>query len=178
MAKMTFESDTVKPERIAKDLRYRRQLFPAGEDLVFKVSEKGFVPVPIVLRKLLRYLTAPEVRVLLYFHLRASRYGICYPGYDEIVHELGLTGKKNLLPHIKSLEDKKFISVRPNAGRTFFLVHDPRIAIKHLVASGVIRETDLVEINELYADLGQAAVVTADQGAEHPEAEAEEQSHE
>jgi GNAT superfamily N-acetyltransferase len=58
--------------------------------MVFDVAEKGFVPVPIILRKLIRHLTAPELRVLIYLQLRASRYGICYPTYDEIVHELGL----------------------------------------------------------------------------------------
>ncbi|MBZ5612229.1 MAG: helix-turn-helix domain-containing protein [Acidobacteriia bacterium] len=102
--------------------------------------------------------SAPEVRVLLYLHLRASRFGICYPTFEEIVHELGLTGKKNLLPHIKSLEQKRFISTRTNAGRTFFLIHDPRVAIKHLSEKGVIRENDLFEINELYADLNQTPV--------------------
>ncbi len=147
--------------RLAKDLRYRRQLFPGSDDLVFNVSEKGFVPVPIVLRKLLRYMTAPEVRVLLYLHLRASRFGICYPTFDEIVHELGLRSKKNLLPHIRTLEEKCFISTKANAGRTFFLIHDPRVAIRRLAEVGVIRESDLFEINELYADLNQTAVASA-----------------
>ncbi len=64
--------------------------------MVFDVAEKGFVPVPIILRKLIRHLSAPELRVLVYLQLRASRYGICYPTYDEIVHELGLMGRKNL----------------------------------------------------------------------------------
>lgn len=50
--------DSAAPQRLAKDLRYRRQLFPGSDDQVFHVSEKGFVPVPIVLRKLLRYLSA------------------------------------------------------------------------------------------------------------------------
>ena len=102
--------------------------------LVFDVAEKGFVPVPIVLRKLLRHLSAPEVRVLLYLYLRASRYGICYPGYDEIVHELGLTGKKNLL-HRKEPGRKKVHICPGNAGRDVLRVHDPRVAIKHLPVS-------------------------------------------
>jgi len=157
MSSQAFEPTS---PRLAKDLRYRRQLFPGSDNLVFSVSEKGFVPVPIVLRKLLRHLTAPEVRVLLYLYLRASKFGICYPNTEEIVHELGLAGKKNLLPHIKSLEDKRFIATRTNAGRTFYLVHDPRVAIRHLVATGTITEADLFEINELYADLSQTPVST------------------
>jgi hypothetical protein len=147
-----------KQMKTPRDLRYRRQFFPEGDQLVFKVSEKGFVPVPIILRKLLRYLSAPEVRVLLYLHLRASRYGICYPTIDEIVHELGLTTKKNLVPHLKSLEEKRFISIRATGSKTFYLIHDPRVAIRYLVESGKLKDADLFEINDLYADLNQASV--------------------
>src|SRR5208282_6882880 len=82
-----------------KDLRYRRQFFPDADEKIFSTAQKGFIPVPIILRKLLRHLTAPELRVLIYLSLRASKHGICYPTFEEIVHELGLTGKKNLLPH-------------------------------------------------------------------------------
>jgi len=148
------------PTRRPKDLRYREQFFPNADALVFDVAQKGFVPVPIILRKCLRWLSPPEVRVLLYLYLRASRYGICYPTIDEIVHELGLTSKKNLLPHIRSLEEKRCISVKTTPGRTFFLVHDPRVAIQHLRATGAIKEQDLFEINELYADLNQVPLST------------------
>ena len=142
--------------RVPKDLRYRNQLFPQADRLVFKTSQAGFVPVPIALRKALKVLSSPEVRVLLYLYLRCSRYGICYPPTDEIVHELGLTSKKNLLPHIASLEEKRFISVCTSANKTFYLVHDPRIAIKHLLDTGLLRDEDLFEINDLYADLNQS----------------------
>lgn len=141
--------------RLPRDLRYRSELFPDADSLVFKTSEKGFVPLPIIMRKLIRYLSSPETRVLIYLHLRASRYGICYPATEEIVHELGLTSKKNLLPHIESLTEKKFISVRTNANRTFYLIHDPRVAIAHLAKMGEIKDDDLFEINDLYADLNQ-----------------------
>jgi len=123
---------------------------------VFDTGEKGFVPVPIILRKLFRFLSTPETRVLLYLYLRASRYGICYPSIEEIVHELGLASKKNLLPHIAGLEEKKFISIRTNGSRTFYLVHDPRVAINHLLAERRITNEDLFEINDLYADLNQS----------------------
>src|SRR5271157_5496662 len=119
-------SDIESQTKVPKDLRYRRQFLPGAEGEVFDVSEKGFVPLPIILRKLIRHLTAPELRVLIYLQLRASRYGICYPTYDEIVHELGLMGRKNLLPHLKSLEQKRFIATHAAAGKTFFLIHDPR----------------------------------------------------
>jgi hypothetical protein len=74
------------------------------------------------------------------------------------VHELGLTSKKNLLPHIESLEEKRFISVRTSGNKTFYLIHDPRVAIRHLLASGQIQNEDLFEINDLYADLNQSQI--------------------
>ena len=110
------------------------------------------------MRKVFRFLSSPETRVLLYLHLRSSRYGICYPPVDEIVHELGLTSKKNLLPHIESLTEKRFISVRTSGNRIFYLIHDPRVAITHLLESGQVSDEDLFEINDLYADLNQAQV--------------------
>lgn len=156
--KKSAPTESEERERTPRDLRYRRQLFPDADNLVFDVGEKGFVPVPIILRKLLRYLTPPEVRVLLYLHLRASRYGICYPTTEEMVHELGLTTKKNLVPHIKNLEDKQFIATRNSGGKTFYLIYDPRVAIKQLIKTGELSETALFEINDLYADLNQESV--------------------
>jgi hypothetical protein len=152
MARVVTE---VEPKKIPRDLRYRRQFFPDAENMVFDVGEKGFVPVPIILRKLIRHISAPELRVLIYLHLRASRYAICYPTYDEIVHELGLAGRKNLLPHLKSLEQKRLIATHTAAGKTFFLIHSPRVAIAHLLETGELTDQELFEINELYADLGQ-----------------------
>jgi hypothetical protein len=54
------------------------------------------------------HLTALEVRVLVYPHLRASRFGIGYPALDETVHDLGLTTKKNLTPHLNNLVEKRW----------------------------------------------------------------------
>lgn len=154
-ASVSFLPPPPSAPRLPRDMRYRNELFPDADGLVFKTSEKGFVPLPIIMRKLIRFLSSPEIRVLVYLHLRASRYGICYPATEEIIHELGLTSKKNLLPHIESLTEKKFISVRTSANRTFYLIHDPRVAIAHLVKTGEIKDGDLFEINDLYADLNQ-----------------------
>jgi hypothetical protein len=169
MANLSQNTDEKKSDpnsRLPRDIRYRNELFPDSDSLVFKTSEKGFVPIPIILRKVLRFLSSPETRVLLYLHLRASRYGICYPPVDEIVHELGLTSKKNLLPHIESLAEKRLISVRTSGNRTFYLIHDPRIAITHLLESGQIKDEDLFEINDLYADLNQAGLRPTTKGGE------------
>ena len=157
--RITLDENIVEQKgRMPRDLRYREQHFPGADQLVFNVNEKGFVPVPIILRKMLRFLTSPEVRLLLYLYLRSSRYGICYPSTEEMIHELGLTSKKNLIPHLSSLAEKKFISIRTSASRTFYLIHDPRVAIKHMLTSGSLREEEIFEINDLYVDLNQAEV--------------------
>jgi DNA-binding MarR family transcriptional regulator len=148
--------------REPKDLRYRRQFFPEAEKLVFETKHKGFVPLPIILRKLLPHLTAAELRVLIYLYLRASRYGICYPNIDEIVHELGLTSRKNLTPHLESLAEKRFIATRAASGKTFFLIYDPRVPIEHLTEKGILTKEQQDEIDELYKDLRQEPLFSSE----------------
>lgn len=155
-------------KREPKDLRYRRQFFPHADSLVFDTKRKGFVPLPIIFRKLMPHLSAAEIRVLVYLQLRASRHGICYPTIDEMVHELGLTSRKNLMPHLESLESKKFIGMATGAGKRFFLIYDPRVPIEHLVETGEISKEELFEINELYKDLGQEPIPTGETSAQAP----------
>ncbi len=151
-------------QREPKDLRYRRACFKDGDKLVFDTAKKGFVPLPIIMRKLLRHLSAPEWRILTYLHLRCSRYGICYPTLEEIAYELGLSGRKNITPHLRSLEDKRLISSNTMAGKKYYLVHDPRAAIEHLAAHGKLNEGEMAEINDLYEDLHQPPVVVSKKG--------------
>jgi hypothetical protein len=144
--------------REPKDLRYRRLYFPEADAVAFDTARKGFVPLPILLRKLIRHLSAPELRVLVYLQLRASKFGICYPTQEEIAFELGLQGTKNLLPYIKSLEAKRLISTKTSMGRKFYLIHDPRIGIQHLADAGALSDEEMEEINSLCIDLGQEPI--------------------
>jgi hypothetical protein len=144
--------------REPKDLRYRKLYFPHADAVAFDTARKGFVPLPILLRKLMRHLSAPELRVLVYLHLRASKYGICYPTQQEIAFELGLEGTKNLSPYLKKLEAKKLISIKTAMGKHFYLIHDPRVGLQHLVNVGEIGPEELEEINQLCLDLGQELV--------------------
>ncbi len=114
--------------------------------------------MPIIMRKLLRHITPPQLRVLLYLQTRCSMYFICYPTLEEIAHDLGLNGRKNLTPHLTALEKMKFISTATASGKKFFLVHDPRVAIQHLVEIGKISKDELFDINELRHDLKQDAI--------------------
>jgi hypothetical protein len=109
----------------------------------------------------MRHLSAPELRVLVYLHLRASKFGICYPTQEEIAFELGLHGTKNLSLYIKSLEAKRLISTKTSMGRKFYLVHDPRVGLQHLANAGQLTSEQLEEINHLCLDLGQQAIQPA-----------------
>ena len=141
-----------------RDLRLRKQYFPGAEDLVFDTKKKGFVPLPIIMRKLMRHLSAPELRVLVYLQTRCSKYFICYPTQDEIAHDLALNGPRNLTPHIKALEKKRFIATASGGGKKYYLVYHPRVPITHLVDAGEITEQELFEINEVLSDLNQELI--------------------
>src|SRR5208282_1293099 len=147
-------------DRKAKDLRYRDQYFKGAGSVVFDTAKKGFVPLPIVLRKGLRVLSAAELRVLIYLMTRASKYGFCYPTLEEIAYDLGMDGRKNLTPHVRKLEEKHFIKTHTASGKKFFLVHDPRIALERLAKDGKIKEDQLFEINELLGDLNREPIST------------------
>jgi hypothetical protein len=159
-AKKTISSPAKEP----KDLRYRNQYFPGADKLVFDTARKGFVPLPIILRKILWFLTAAEVRVLIYLTTRASRHGICYPTEEEIVHDLGMAGRKNLTPHLRSIEEKHFIKTHTASGKKFFLIHDPRIAIERLIHDGKVAEGRIFEINDLLEDLRQQPIAAPAKG--------------
>jgi hypothetical protein len=107
------------------------------------------------MRKLMRHLSPPELRVLVYLQTRCSQFFICYPVLEEIAHDLGLGGRRNLTPHLKALEKKKFIVTATGAGKKYFLVHDPRVAIDRMVGTGEIDGDGPFEINELLRDLKQ-----------------------
>jgi hypothetical protein len=149
------------PPKEPRDLRYRRLFFPHADGVAFDTTRKGFVPLPILLRKLIRHLSAPELRVLVYLHLRSSKYGICYPTQEEIAFELGLQGTKNLGPYIKSLESKHLISTKTSMGRKFYLIHDPRVGLQHLAKAGQLTPEEMEEINNLCADLSQQPIEPA-----------------
>jgi hypothetical protein len=145
--------------RDPKDLRLRKQLFPKSEDQVFDTAKKGFVPLPILLRKAMRYLSAPELRALVYLYLRASRFSICYPTQDEIAYEVGLEGTKNLQPVLKNLELMHFISTRMSMGKKFYLIHDPLHALQKLNDEGKISPEEFIDINNLCDDLGRSPLI-------------------
>ena len=73
------------------------------------------------MRKLIRHLSPPELRVLVYLQTRCSQFFICYPTLEEIAHDLGLGGRRNLTPYLKALEKKNFIATATGAGKKYFL---------------------------------------------------------
>lgn len=128
MSKATNDTTKNTDPKEPRDLRLRNQYFPNAATQVFK-TKGGFVPLPIIMRKLMRHLSPPELRVLIYLQTRCSQFFICYPTLEEMAHDLRLKGRRNLTPHIKSLEKKKFIATANGGGKKFFLVYDPCVAI-------------------------------------------------
>jgi len=161
MAKTTPMSPKSKD---ARELRLLTQYFPNADKLVFDKTKKAYVPLPILMRKAMRYLSAVELRVLIYLQTRCSQRGFCFPTLDEIAHDLNLSGLKNLVPHIKKLEKKKFISTAIGGGRKYFLVHDPAVAIAHMVEDGTIPMSELFEINDLLEILGRDQITAVPKG--------------
>lgn len=148
MAKASSE-----PNRQPRELRYRSQFFPRAEERVFKTAGGGFVPLPILLRKMFRYLTAADIRILIYIYLRSGQYGLCYPPLDEMAHEIGIS-RKNLIPRLRQLEEAELIAIRKSGGRNYYLIYDPRIALGKKISEGGVAEEDFLRINELCEDLG------------------------
>jgi hypothetical protein len=72
-----------------------------------------------------------------------------------------LKSRKNLTPHIRVLEKKKFISTRTAGGKKYYLIHDPRVAIAQMLQDGDLKEEDLFEINDLLRDLKQPSIAKA-----------------
>ena len=153
-----IDAPMTKKKKDPRNLRYQQQHFPDADKLIFKPAGAGFVPLPIIMRKVLRRLSLAEVRLLVYLMTRTDKHGICYPTLDDIVYELGLSGRKHLTAPLKGLEEKRFISTKTAAGKRFFLVHDPRVAIEHLAKAGVLNPADLDEIDELFETLGLPVV--------------------
>lgn len=141
-----------------RDERIRRQLFADSDGTVFDAKSKGFIPLPIVFRKLVRYLTATQLRVLLYLQLRASKEGLCFPTLDEIAFDIGVQTAKHVRPILRELERKGFIRTASKNGRMYFLVHDPSVPIRRLVHLRLMTVDDLREINGLREDLGHTPV--------------------
>lgn len=145
-------------KRLSRDERIRTELFGEFQDRVFETRKGGFVPVAIEYRKLLRYLTPPQVRVLFYLLLRASKSGICFPTIEEIAHDIGIATKKHLRPLIVELERKGFVRVATAAGRTYYLLLDPAVAIETLRRDAAIADDELADINRLRADLNREPI--------------------
>jgi len=74
---------------------------------------------------------------------------------------MALASVRNLTPHIKSLERKRFISTANKGGKRFFLVHDPAVALQFMIDNGTINDDELFEINSLLSDLKQPPMVAA-----------------
>jgi len=147
----------VKPAT-ARNLRIRQRLFPQAEAWAFKNKTGGFVSFPIVFRRLLRHLKPKQLEMLVYLWLRTDKYYLCFPTLDEIASELGLQNTSRVKSTIRELETASLVQTRTSQGRMYFLVLDPRHAIKKLHDEKKIEEGQMIEINELLDKLKQPRI--------------------
>ncbi|MEX2273576.1 MAG: helix-turn-helix domain-containing protein [Vicinamibacterales bacterium] len=142
--------------RPSRDERIRGELFPDAE--IFDTGTKGFVPVPIDYRRLLRHMTPPQIRVWLYLQLRSSKHGICFPTVDEIADEIGVKTSKHIRPQLRELERKGFIRSAKKSGRTYYLLQDPAAAVRRLMHLRDMSLEELREMNGLREDIGHQPI--------------------
>lgn len=140
--------------RASRDERIRNELFPESGTQIFDTKTKGFVPVPIEFRLLLRYLSTAQIRVLIYLHLRAGKESLCFPTVEEIAHDIGVNAPKHVRPCLSELVRKGFVRTGYKAGRSYYLIHDPAVIIQRLVELKEMSEEELRDMNDLRENIG------------------------
>ena len=148
-----------KKARISKDLRYRRRCFPQAAEEVFNPKNRGYIPLPIITRKLLKYLKDSELRVWIYLQLRAGPEFICYPTYDDMLRDCGLRSKGTISKAIKALETNGFIQSYSDDGTRRYLIRDVRLAVSRLNKKGILSVDELEEINDLRERFGHSLIM-------------------
>ncbi len=145
----------MKQERTPRDLRYRDRCFPGAAEEVLEPKKGGFVPLPIITRKLLKHMTDAELRVWIYLQTRASQWFVCYPTYQEILSESGVRSKGTISKGVHGLERKGFIRSYNDRGVRRYLVRNPRLAAMKLFELGELAIEEFEEVNDLLEQLRQ-----------------------
>jgi hypothetical protein len=136
-----------------RNLRIRERLFASADQFVFNNKTGGFVSFPILFRRLLKFMKPKQVELLIYLWLRSDKHGLCFPGFDEIAHELGQKSVPRLKKTARELESLKLIETRNSKGRTYFLVGDPRHGLHKMYQDGKIQESEIEDANDLLEQL-------------------------
>lgn len=142
-------------QRPSRGERIRNEAFPESAALVFDTKSKGFIPIPIEFRLLLRHLSTAQTRLLLYLHLRSGKEGVSFPTIDEIAHDLGVGTPRHIRPLVSELERKGFIQTAQKRGRTYYLALEPAVVIRRLLRLNAMSEEQLREMNELRENIGR-----------------------
>jgi DNA-binding MarR family transcriptional regulator len=152
-------------QRPSRHERIRNEAFPDAAGEVFDTKTKGFIPIPIEFRLLLRHLTTAQTRLLLYLHLRSGKEGVSFPTVEEIAHDIGVGTPKHIRPLVTELERKGFIRTAYKRGRTYYLALDPAIAIRKLIHLSEMSEEQLREMNELRENIGRDPILFEQDGS-------------
>ena len=130
------------------DQRYRDRCFPGADKEVFVTKGGGFAPLPLISRELLRHLKGAELRIWVYLLTRGGPQSICYPAYENIMREAGVT-KGTITKALHRLEKIGLIRTYSDKGTRRYLLRDPRLAVERLYELGEITKDDLEDANDL-----------------------------
>lgn len=150
------------------DQRHRTRCFPGAEKEVFDAKRRGFAPLPLISRELLRHLKGAELRIWIYFLTRGGPQSICYPTYENIVREAGVKTKGTVTKAIHRLEKIGLIRTYNDRGTRRYLLRDPRLAVERLFELGEIADYELEEANDLLYKIGRPLIEAKPKSAPIP----------
>ena len=112
--------------------------------------------MPIIMRKVMRHISAPELRVLVYLQTRCSVLHL-FSTLEEIVHDLGLLAAEPDAALEGAGEEK--VHFHRDSGRQEILPGArPLRRNRYLVETGKINENELAEINRVLEDLNRTPI--------------------
>lgn len=143
----------------AKMQRVKDEVFP--DIAVFDTDDRGFVPMPAVLRLAHPLMSPREWMVLTSVMMRLGPAHVTSFQLDELCYDMGYHHKGKLRGVLNSLQDLGFLVARKHRGREYFCVPDP-VKVLATIASekpASIDDERLAAINELLVTMGQQPIV-------------------
>lgn len=135
------------PDMPTREERIRFRLFKGEKP--FDPKGAGFVPLPMILRRL-QFLFSPRGwQVYCYVLMRAGPSGIAWFELGEVAFDLGFKSLPKLAPYIRELVDAGWVVTASSKGKHYFMAVDPLQVIERLKAASRLSEERLEAIEEL-----------------------------
>jgi hypothetical protein len=153
-------------QRLKQLRRLRERLWPDAETITFDQTHRGFSPLPLVFRVLIRafrqdqdFLKRGDFLVLTALYtFREGPLNMVAPDLDELAYTLGLSSRHKVTEPLARLRDMGFLREGKDGLRTWYLLCDPVHAIPQLHARGLLTLDDLHRVNDILDASGRAQV--------------------